>query len=383
MYYCPNCGTKVKEEEHFCLKCGKSLPDIDSRLEPARFQKWWILPIATLIIVISSVFLFSTYLNHQSTKAVELYTEAENSLLDEDYEQASQLLQSSLDYRKDFSQAQVALQYTNEALQIDERLKKTDQLLQDRSYNEALDILHVTEDKLKTYQGPVVSKLVEKINQTHASVLLEQLKTKLEDSPSIDEIRMLIWEAEEINHSEANDIVTQLRNELVEYTFSTASEALNNKQFNDAQLITEDGLKYAPDAEKLQSLLANINKEKSSFEAAAQERLEQAMDTAYQEHQMNENDAIELNFIDVENDEDGRIVVKGAVKSNATVPINSILVKYTVSRNDEEILTNEIFVYPDTLYPTEQGKFEFTHFDLKDKSSNLEAAVKKITWYTD
>ena len=275
------------------------------------------------------------------------------------------------------------MQYTNEAIQIEEQLKVTDQLLQDGDYNDALDILHLAEDKLKTYQGPVVSELVEKIDQTHASILLEQLKTKLEDSPSMNEIRILIWEAEEINHPEASDIVTQLRNELVEYTFSTASEALNSKQFSDAQLITEDGLKYAPDAEKLQSLLANINKEKNSFEAAAKERMEQAMDTVYQEHQMNENDAIELSFIEVENDKDGRLVVKGAVKSNATVPINSILVEYAILRDDEEILTNEIFVYPDTLYPTEQGKFEFTHFDLKQKSSNLEATVKRITWYTD
>ncbi|WP_156856344.1 zinc ribbon domain-containing protein [Oceanobacillus sp. AG] len=383
MYYCPNCGIKVKEDEHFCLKCGRPLPDIEARLEPARFQKWWIFPIAMLVIVISSIFISSLYFNHQSAKAIELYTEAQESLQEGDYAQANQLLQDSLRHRKDFNQAQVALQYTAEAISIGEQLEKAEQLLQTEDYNEALDILHLAEDKLKTYQGPVVSELVEKIDQTHASVLMEQLKAKLEKSPSMNEIRMLIWEAEEINHPEANEIVMQLRNELIEYTFSTASEALNHKQFNDALLITEDGLKYAPDSEKLQSLLANINKEKSSFETAAKERLEQAMDTVYQEHQMNENDAIEVVSIKVENDEDGRVIVNGAVKSNATVPINSILVDYALSRNGEEILTNEIFVYPDTLYPTEQGKFEFTHFDLKDKSSELEAEIKRITWYTD
>src|SRR5699024_8592015 len=148
-------------------------------------------------------------------------------------------------------------------------------------------------------------------------------------------------------------------------------------------LITEDGLKYAPDSERLQTLLANINKEKLAFEAEVQERMEQAMDVAYKDYQMNENDAIELLTVDLENNDDNQIVIKGEVKSNATVPIKSIVIEYALLIDGTEMITNETFVVPDTLYPSEAGEFEFTHLDLQQKSSELEVEVKKITWYTN
>ncbi|MCM3739866.1 zinc ribbon domain-containing protein [Oceanobacillus luteolus] len=383
MYYCPNCGTKVNQDEHYCIKCGKALPDIESRLHTKQFNKWWILPIVTVAVVIIVIGVFYLYLNNQSAKAMELYNEAENLLLEEEYKKAGELLQESLQHRKDFTQAQIALRFSKDALRIEEQLDKAKQTLENEDYNHSLELIHEAENNLNTYHGSIVSTLVEKIDEFQALVRLQELQAKLSQTPSIDEIRILIWEAEEIKHPDANEIALQLREQLVDYTFSKASEALNDKQFNDALLITEDGLKYAPDSEKLQSLLTNINKEKLSFESAINERLEQAMDTAYKENQINKNDAIELVSVDVENDKDGKIVIKGEVKSNATVPINSILVEYSLSRNEEEFLSNEIYVFPDVLYPTEHGRFEFTHFDLEDKSSDISAEVKKITWYTE
>lgn len=383
MHYCPYCGTKVKEDEHFCIKCGKEIPDIEARTEPGKPNKWWVLPLITLGIVALVTGGFTYYLNHQSAKAMELYTEAEQKLVEEEYKDANTLLQQALDYRGDFTQAQTALHYTSEALEVEKELEKAQELVDDKEYGASLELIHQAESRLNNYHGSLVSTLVEKIDASQADVRLGELQSKIENGPSINEVRLLIWEAEEINHPESVDIAANLRNQLVDYTFSKASEALNEKQFNDALLITEDGLKYAPDSEKLQSLLTNINKEKSSFETAAKERMEQAMNTALEEHQKNENDAIELISVDVKNDDEGRIVINGEVKSIATVPINSILVEYALIRNGKEIETNEIYIFPDVLYPTEHGKFEFTHFNLKEKSSNIKAEVNKITWYTE
>lgn len=384
MLYCPYCGTKVKEDEHFCMQCGKKIPDIESRLVRKHFNKWWILPIVTLIVVSIGIIGFAYSLDFRTTKAMGLYTEAEKLLHEEKYEQARELLEDSIKYKKDFSHAQVALEYAIEAIQIKEQLDKAKELLNENEYKASLELLLETEEKLNNYQGPLVSLLVEKIETLHSTVKFAQLQAKIVEDPSINAIRNLIWEAEEINHPEAKELAEQLRNQLVDYTFSKASEALNDKQFNDALLITEDGLKYAPDSEKLQSLLTNINKEKHSFESAIKDRMEQAIDTAFEDYQRNANEAIELVAADLEKNEDHQITIKGQVKSNATVPITSILVEYTLVKDEEEFLTNEIYVFPSTLYPGEYGKFEFTHFDLEEEdTSNLEVSIKKITWYTE
>lgn len=385
MLYCPHCGTNVKEEEIYCIKCGKALPeDMLNRIEDKKeITKWWLLPVFSIILVALAIGGYALLLQHKSTKAMELYTEAETLLMEEKYSKANERLTESLDYRKQFTQAEILFNYTIVAKHIEDELLEAEKLIDNNEFESAIEMISTLENQLTSYHGEGVSFLIEKLNDSLALAKLEQLKEKLEGGPSFNELRILIWEAEEINHPESPEIVTSIRKRIIDHTFSRASEELNNHQYNDAILIVEDGLKYAPEAEKLQSLLTNINKEKLAFEAEAKERMEQAIDTASKEHQINENDAIELLSVKLENNDDNELVIKGEVKSNATVPIDSIIVEYALLRNDEEILTNEIFVFPDTLYPSENGKFEFTHFDIKEKSTRLKADVKKITWYTN
>src|SRR5699024_524709 len=153
---------------------------------------------------------------------------------------------------------------------------------------------------------------------------------------------------------------------------------LFRSQFNSAQTIVEDGLRYAPDSEKLQSLKASIEKDKSAFENTIKQRLEQAMNTEY-----NESDAVKLSFVDIEYNDQDQLVVKGEVKSIATVPINSIKVDYSIlTKENNELVSNEVLVFPDTLEPEDTGQFEFTHYGI-DKEKNLSIKINKITWYTD
>lgn len=66
------------------------------------------------------------------------------------------------------------------------------------------------------------------------------------------------------------------------------------------------------------------------------------------------------------------------------MPVHSVVIEYTIKEKDgSEILTNEVVTFPDVLYPDETGKFEFTHYDLDKKPSNLEIKISKITWYTE
>src|SRR5690625_7311571 len=99
-----------------------------------------------------------------------------------------------------------------------------------------------------------------------------------------------------------------IRDQIIDYTFSNANKKLNNKQFIDAQLLVEDGLKYASESEKLQSLRTTIDKEKTAFEIAEKQRIEKAVHMAEEDRELNELDAINLENVNLER-EDRKSVV--------------------------------------------------------------------------
>src|SRR5699024_5797123 len=142
----------------------------------------------------------------------------------------------------------------------------------------------------------------------------------LNSEPNIDDLKSLLWETEAINNDESMEIAESIRTKIVDFIFSKASEQLNNNQFSDAQILVEDGLKYVADSEKLLSLKTTIDKEKTAFETAQQERIEQAINMAAEEHEVNQSDAVKLNSVKLKKDDQEKLVVKGEVNSIATIP---------------------------------------------------------------
>ncbi|SEQ63739.1 hypothetical protein SAMN05216232_2949 [Virgibacillus subterraneus] len=386
MHHCPYCGTKVKENELYCIKCGKQLPeDATERLINRKsFNKYWYIPISILALVILSAGIYYVIMQNQTAEASDLYNKAEESVMGGQYGEAKELLQSALENSKEFKQADIALTYVQEALKIENSIEKANNYLKKQEYQKALSLINDAENSLSNYNGNAVTQLIDKLTSKRNLIKIEELKHKLNQNPSINDMKALLWEAESIKHDEAAEITTDIRNQIVDYTFSKASENLNDKQFSDALVIVEDGLKYAPNSGKLQSLKTTIDKEKTAFETAQRQRIEQAISSAEEERKLNENDAIELVSVNVENNEQDKLVVKGKVKSVATIPINTILVEYALSsKSGSEFLSNEVYVYPETLYPNEVGEFEFTHFDIDQEGKNINIKVDKIKWYTN
>ncbi|WP_443259449.1 zinc-ribbon domain-containing protein [Virgibacillus sp. L01] len=386
MHHCPYCGTKVKENELYCIKCGKQLPeDTDERLNNHKsFNKYWYIPISILAVVILSAGIYYIFLQNQTAQASDLYNKAEESVMDGQYEEAKELLNSALQNNKEFTQATIALNYVQEALKIENSIEKANKYLEKQEFQNALSIINDAENALSNYNGNAVTQLINKLTSERNSIKLEELRHKLDQDPSIDDMKTLLWEAESIKHDDAEEITTGIRNQIINYTYSKASEKLNEKQFSNAMVIVEDGLKYAPNSGKLQSLKTTIDKEKTAFETAQRQRIEQAISSAEEERKLNENDAIELVSVNVKNNEQGKLVVKGKVKSVATIPINTILVEYALSsKSGSEFLSNKVYVYPETLYPDEVGEFEFTHFDIDQEGKNIDINVDKIKWYTN
>ncbi|WP_010649612.1 zinc-ribbon domain-containing protein [Oceanobacillus massiliensis] len=386
MFHCPYCGTDVKEDEQYCIHCGKKLPkDIKNRIyNRKKFNKFWYMPLISAVIIAVSTGLFHLILENESIEAKELYSQGEQKLQERNYQQAKELFSEALDHNHNFSIAENTIEFVNAAIEVQKALDQAKQLQEDKKFQEATSLINNASSLLKNYEGSAADLIISDIGEVKNNIKITELKYTLNQKPKIEDLKVMLWEAEAINSQEADTITDNIRNQIVDYSFSRASEQLNQKQFNDAQIIVEDGKKYAPQSEKLLSLETTITKEKSAFETAQQQRIEQAINSAQEEQNVNENDAIKLKSADLEIDDQGNIVAKGQVESVATVPISSVVVEYSILTNkDTEVLSNEVVIFPETLYPDENGRFEFTHFDLKRDLKELDIEVNKITWYTE
>ncbi|GGJ97945.1 hypothetical protein GCM10007063_20330 [Lentibacillus kapialis] len=384
MHHCPYCGTKVQNNESYCIKCGKKLPeDMHERLTNTKtFNKNWYFPISIMVLILLTCVFYYLFLQSQASQAKELYNKGEENAMEGHYQEANDALKLALEHNQSFPQADVALNFVDIAKIAEKDMQRAKNLLEEQEFQKALALINEAESSLSNFNGDTVIPLINKLTEKRNTIKLEQLKYELEQDPSINELKTLLWEADAIQNEEAEKITGNIRTRIVEHTFSKANEQLNDKQFSDALLVVEDGMKYAPESEKLQSLKTTIEKEKTAFETAQQQRIEQAINSAEEERKLNENDAIELVSVNVEKDEQGKAVIKGKVKSVATIPINTILVKYELLNDDEAFLSNKVYVYPDKLYPDQTGEFDFTHFDI-DQKKQIDIKVKTIKWYID
>lgn len=387
MLYCPFCGAIVKNNEQYCISCGEQLPDDISNREQIKktFNFFWFIPIISFIIVSMTIGVYYMILQNKTQDAIALYEQGTKNLKDHEVTVAQQKFAESIELKETFQAADIALSFIKHSAQVEDDLDDATTHLADNDFEEALLLVNEAEGSVKDYHGEPVIQLIDKIINVRSNIKLAEVQHKLENEPNIDDLKNLLWDTESIKTDDANEVAEEIQTKIINFIFSKASEELNDNQFSDAHILVEDGLKYASDSEKLLSLKTTIEKEKTAFETAQEQRIEQAINMAAEEHEVNQSDAIKLNSIKLKKDDQDKLVVKGEVSSIATIPIHSVVIEYTLmTENEDEILSNKVFVYPEKLYPNELGNFEYTHYEIDDlKNKNIEVEVNKITWYTD
>lgn len=385
VFYCPHCGLQVNIDEKFCVSCGKQLPkDIENRLKTRRKRNYrWLLPFFMALVVILTILSYTWYLQREHNLAKEFYELGEKAVLNQQYKDAENYFETALLHKPNFPEAEVAQGFTKLMLEIEKNFVQAKDDLVDEKFNESLSLMNESENLIKNYHGQAVNEIIDEIVSLRNEITLAHIEKHLQNNPSIVTLKSLLWEAQSLNTNKAEEIASYIQQEIVDFTFVKASEKLQNKQFNDAKFIVEDGLKYAPDSEKLNTLRSAIDKEKTAFEIAEQRRIEQAIHMAEEDRAHNESSAIQLKDVKIKLDDQDRLIVKGKVKSVATIPVHSILVEYSIIEDEEIVLENEVFVYPEVLYTDETGKFEYTHYEIDENLADLEIHINKMKWYTD
>jgi len=388
MLYCPFCGTNVKRNENFCLNCGKKLPaDLEKRIDTTKqqFNYLWLLPIGIILLFVFTVFGLYFYDNKQKDRAIKYYEQSEQFILDKQFDKAVSHLEKAVNIKPRFEQAHVALDFSKIAIQIQNNIQKAHKHLNKQEFTKALDFITESERELRSYHGDAANKLIDQLSEERDIIKFESVVASLQEQPSINDLKSLLWNAEDIKTDEAKAVAESIRDQIADYTYSKAVERLNKHQFSDAHLLVEDGLRYASNSEKLLSLQETIDKEQEAFETVQQERIEQAIYLAEEERELNEMEDVELKDIAFEEGEQGEIIITGNVESVATIPIHSTIVEYILyhDKSDEPFLSNKAFIYPDTLYPGESGKFEFIHYDIDEDIKITDIQIEKFTWYTN
>ena len=119
MNYCPYCGTPVKDEELFCIHCGKELPkDIGERNQNKKrwFNKWWFLPIGSILLLLIVFIGLHFFQMSEEEKAIQAYEKGVELALNKDFSQAKQSFKEALDNRKNFKAATHNYQFMDIAI---------------------------------------------------------------------------------------------------------------------------------------------------------------------------------------------------------------------------------------------------------------------------
>ena len=383
MKYCTQCGTQTEKDERFCLVCGAEIPDVKERIRKEDgFNRWWLLPIITLSVILAGGIIIHFYLEKHNSVTKEAYQTGiqhpEDRLY---YSQALEAFEKAGSLKTNFQAAKTAKEFMKVALKVESKIQSIDELIGDQAFQEGLQLAQEAEDQLKPYKGEVTQRLLDRIISKRNEVQVAQIKQQFSENPTIDELKILLWQIHSIKADKSEELVQSMEDRFINDTFSRASENLQDNQFTTALNIVEEGLRYIPESERLKNLKSTIEKQKVAFETEQQKRIEQALSQYELEQDQNKNNAVEIVKVEAKPDEYGDIVVKGEIKSVATVPIQSVTVNYSLYDENDELLTeNETFLYPETLYPNETGKFEYIHYEMPDKVS---IEINQVSWFLD
>ncbi|MGP4081691.1 hypothetical protein ACTWQL_17430 [Pseudalkalibacillus sp. R45] len=376
--FCSNCGNKLHTYDQYCETCGaKRLETV----EPTRkdIKRWhWLTPLIALVITaicLSGYF----YSEHNKTNAaMESFKKGETAALESEYKDAREHFEEALTIRSEFPAATENKKLVNSAIEAKERLHIAKKHQEEKEFSKSFEQIEKASEIVSGYSGKVADTIQLDIKNTRMNVNVAEIRYEMNGKSTLEELEPILIKAEKLDVEEAKEIAEDLRNRIANIAYAQANALLTDHQFSAALASVKKGLYHEPKNEKLINLKSTIQNEQAAFEKAEEHRLEQALIAAAEEKERNLNDALEIISLKTSLNELGDLVVKGTVKSKATVPINSIRVSYSLVDKKKVFDENEVYIYPDLLYPGEKGTFEYTHFMIDKK---LDVEFNEANWY--
>lgn len=375
----------MESEEKFCVTCGSRLPsNLNERFSNNKSKsKRWIYPITAVLVGCLLLTIVYGIVLHKRDQALELYEEASQIALVGDYDQAKSVVEEAINNYSSFPQAEELKAFLTIAIEMEQSFADIASMREEGQYSQAIETLIAHDRNIENYNGELVSKVKDKINVLKTETRMDEISSIYESNPDINQLKVLLWELERLNSEKAEELHLDVKDKLVSLTYQEGTALIQKFQFSQALRLVEETLNFVQDSDSLINLRKTIEKEQLAFENQQQQRIEQALSAYESEETHNKEYGIEVISINTET-EDEKLKVIGEIESVATVPLHSVLVHYEILDDQQNVLlTNEVYIQPETLYPRETGNFEFIHVDAEIVGKRVSAKIKEITWYLE
>ncbi|WP_270180665.1 hypothetical protein [Alkalihalobacillus sp. CinArs1] len=342
-----------------------------------------------MIFFVIGITLSSYYYYEESVTnaAIRSFEQGEKLAEKGNYKEAQNKFEEAKAQRDQFPAAQTNQNMMKTAIEVESTLNSAEKARKKDDYSQALELVDNAETELNQFKGPLVTDLQNDIASARTTVMVAELKFDMKGKKSVEALKPVLTRAETLEVDEAKEVANQIRNQIIEFSMNEANKHLKDNQFSKALYAVEDGLQINSENEKLLNLKSVIEKRKNAFEEEQQKRIEQAMVAAAKEEEMNRTNAIELVDAKTSVTEYNELKITGNVKSKATVPVSSIGASYQVLDSEGKVFRKgEVYINPETLYPEDTGKFDFTIYEIDKDVKNLDEYTVKIdhfTWFVE
>ena len=253
-----------------------------------------------------------------------------------------------------------------------------DKLSEEKKFDTALNLLNSVEKTLSNTTGPFYGNLKNEATVRKTSLILEEVKNKMKDKKTIEELIPLYEQIMTIKTEEGKKTLDELRNQISNIAYNNANEYLNKKNFDSALGEINRALQFDKNNKKLNSMSTVIKNQKNKFELDEQKRIDQAVTSAMEEETINQTKSVKILHNNSTIDNNGNFIIGGEIENIGTKPIYSIEIFYQIyNSKGQTIASCSTFVYPNYLNTGDKGKFEFVHYGMKDAK---EMKITNSTW---
>src|SRR5690606_14826834 len=414
LLFCHQCGEKLLEGSSFCNTCGSKVepvkeantqpeehvpeqPIVSNDVQPqptnihpspqisqhtyqpeqppkkkSTFKSFlpFLVPLLSLIIVTIVLVISFTTEQKKNNTVLDLQKSGESEALAGNYDAAIKAFDEAIDLRPDYEILQLNIEETNKAKEFSAQLDSVSKSISSQDFAGAEQVLATLKEQINTNNGPLFTNFQASITKEEERISIGKLMQEVASINTIDELASKLSELETMSSPEAESVRSEILNKIVQISNTEATDFLANGQFAEALNVVNKGLSYKSDDEGLLQLKEKIEQEKVAMEEQAAE-----------EDLHNRTAAVELLTFTANLEDNGDISIEGTIKSNATIPIYTIVLYYAVyDTNGEFLLEGSVNVEPNQLEPGDEGTFSAIISGV-DQEATVE--MYHATWYFD